>query len=283
VNQTMESSKEKKIYCNKCGSEMPQGADFCENCGASKEVRDIKYVKPRGSGATFGKGVAIVVGGFFILIAIPILFGGGAVMGVTDFFNQGGGYIGVENVDLETNTQMLVGKEMDIHIDDFDGPPHWMWEPSLDDLVTIKIKAESNDGKPVFIGIAEASDAYPVFGDVAYDEVIEYSRDDIRDRFPDIAYRYHSGETLNTTPTDLDIWVTEVSGNGEQTLTWSPDIGNFWLVVMNEDGSTNVDVETGVAVKIPILDNIGRGLFVGGLVLLAFGVAIVYFGAIRPR
>ena len=280
----MESSKEKKtIYCNKCGSEMPQGADFCENCGASKEIRDIKYVKPRGTGATFGKGVAIVVGGFFILIAIPILFGGGAVMGVADFFDQGGGFIGVDNIDLETSTQMLVGKEMEIHIEDFDSPSNWMWEPDLDDLVTIRIKAESNTGKPVFIGIADASDAYHVFGDAAYDEIIKYSIDDVRGQYPDIAYRYHPGETLNMTPVDLDIWVTSVSGNGEQTLTWSPDIGNFWLVVMNEDGSANVDIESGVAVKIPILDNIGRGLFIGGLVLLGIGVAIVYFGAIRPR
>lgn len=280
----MESSKEKKtIYCNKCGSEMPSGADFCENCGAQREIREIKYVKPKGTGATFGKGVAIVVGGFFILIAIPILFGGGAVMGVSDFFDQGGGFIGVDDIDLETSTQMLVGKEMEIHIDDIEGPAHWMWEPGLDDLVTIKIKARSNDGKPVFIGIAEASDAYHVFGDVAYDEVIEYSVDDVRGQYPDIAYRYHSGGTLEVAPTELNIWVAEVSGSGEQTLTWSPEFGNFWVVVMNEDGSANVDVDTGLAVKIPILNNIGSGLFIGGLVLLGLGVAIVYFGAIRPR
>ncbi len=262
---------------------MPSGADFCESCGASREIRDIKYVKPTGTGVTFGKGVAIILGGFFILIAIPILFGGGAVMGVADFFDQGGGFIGVDNIDLETSTQMLVGKEMEIHIEDIDGPPHWMWEPGIDDLVTIKIKARSNDGKPVFIGIAEASDAYHVFSDVAYDEVVQYSVDDVRGQYPDIAYRYHSGGTLEVAPTELNIWVAQESGSDEQTLTWSPEFGNFWIIVMNEDGSANVDVDTGVAVKIPILDNIGRGLFVGGLVLLGFGVAIVYLGAIRPR
>ena len=262
---------------------MPQGGDFCESCGAPREVKEIRYVKSRGSGASFGKVVAIIAGGFFILIAVPILFGGGALMGVTDFFDQGSGYIGVDNIDLETHTQMLVGKEMEIYIDDIDGPPSWMWEPSIEDLVTIKIKAESNNGKPVFIGIVDASDAYTVFGDAAYDQVIEYNVDDNRGRYTDFTYRYHPGEALEIVPTELNIWITEVSGNGEQTLTWSPDNGNFWLVIMNEDGSANLDVETGLAVKVPILDNIGRGLFVGGLVLLAFGVAIIYFGAIRPR
>ena len=279
----MESSDEKKIYCQKCGSEMPQGADFCESCGAPREIKEIRYVKTRGSGASFGKAVAIIAGAFFILIAVPILFSGGALMGVTDFFDQGGGYIGVDNIDFGTSTQMLVAKEMDIHIDDYDGPPHWMWEPSIGDLVTIKIKAESNTGDDVFIGIVEANDGYSVLGDFAYDQISQFRMEDMRSRYPYIEYRHHSGETLNVTPGELDIWVAEISGSGEQTLTWSPELGNYWLVIMNEDGSANVNVETGLAVKMPILSKIGSGLFVGGLVLLAFGVAIVYFGAIRPR
>ncbi len=279
----MESSDEKKIYCNKCGSEMPQGADFCENCGAQREIKEIRYVKSRGSGSSLGKAIAIIAGSLFILIAVPILFSGGALMGVTDFFDQGGGYIGVDNIGFVTSTQLLVAKEMDIHIDDYDGPPQWLWEPDIGDLVTIKIKAESNTGDNVFIGIVEAGDGYAVLGDYAYDQISEFRMEDTRSRYPYIEYRHHSGETLNITPAELDIWVAEVSGSGEQTLTWAPELGNFWLVIMNEDGSANVNVEAGAAVKMPILSNIGSGLFVGGLVLLAFGVAIVYFGAIRPR
>ena len=279
----MESSNEKKIYCRKCGSEMPPNADYCEACGAPVEYREMKYIKPRGSGNNFGKVVAVLFGGFFILIAVPILFGGGALMGVTDFFDMGGGYIGVDNVNFGTSTQMLVAKQMDIDFDTYDGPPTWLWEPTVGDLITIKIKAESNKGDDVFIGIVEASDAYSVFGDIAYDQISRFNLEGPRDRYPDIAYRYHSGELLNITPTDLNIWVAEVSGSGEQTLTWTPEVGNYWLVIMNEDGSAHVDVDTGVAVKMPILSNIGRGLFVGGLVLLAVGVAIVYFGAIKPR
>lgn len=279
----MESSNEKKNYCNKCGSEMPQNADFCENCGAQKEYKEITYVKSRGSGNSFGKVVAILAGGFFIMIAIPILFSGGALMGISDVFDQGGGFIGVDNIDFETSTQMLVAKELDVYIDDFDGPPHWMWEPSIEDLVTFKVKAESNTGDNVFIGIVEAGDAYAVFGDVAYDQINQFVMEDVRGHSPYIEYRYHPGEVLNMTPADLDIWVTSVSGSGEQSLTWSPEIGHFWLVIMNEDASANVDIEAGVAAKIPILSNIGSGLFVGGLVLLGIGVAIVYFGAIKPR
>ena len=223
------------------------------------------------------------MGGFFILIAVPILFSGGALMGVTGIFDQGGGYIGIENVNFATSTQMLIGREMSVVIDDYDSPPSWLWEPDFSDLVTIKIKADSNTGDGVFIGIVEAGDAYAAFGDAAYDQITKFNMENLRGRNPEVTYRYHPGETLTIVPTDLDIWVAEVSGSGEQTLTWSPELGTYWLVIMNEDGSANVDIDAGVAVKMPILDNIGKGLFMGGLVLLAVGVAIVYFGAIKPR
>jgi hypothetical protein len=88
---------------------------------------------------------------------------------------------------------------------------------------------------------------------------------------------------LNITPTDLDVWTAEATGSGEQTLVWTPEPGNYWLVVMNADASPDVNIDLGAGVRIPILNYVGRGLFVGGLVLLAVGVAIVYFGAIKPR
>lgn len=277
------NSNEKKDYCKKCGSIMPENADFCESCGAPRRQSEITYVKSRGTGHNGWKAVAIIMGGLIILTSIPFLFGGGALMGVTEWLDQGGGYIGVDNVDLSTSTQVLVGKELDIYMSEMDYPSHWMWEPDLGDLVTVKIKAESNNGEAIFIGIADAEDAYAVFGDAAYDQVTKFRMEDFRDKYPYVEYRYHSGHALNVTPADLDIWVTEISGVGEQTLTWSPESGNYWLIIMNADGSANVDIQTGVGAKVPILGNIGRGLFVGGLVLLAVGVAIVYFGAIKPR
>ena len=276
------SNSNKKDYCAKCGSPLTDDSLFCESCGAPTRQGAVTYVKSQGGASNGWKAVAIIIGGLMIMGSIPFLFGGGALMGVTDWFDQGSGYIGIQNVELSTSTQFLVGKELDIYMDDYDGPSHWEWEPDLGNIVTFRVKAESNTGDEVFIGIIEADDAYELLGDAAYDQVTEFRLEDIKDD-PYIEYRYHAGQALNITPADLDIWVKEVSGAGEQTLTWVPESGEFWLVIMNADGSTNVDVDMGVGAKVPILDNIGRGLFVGGLVLLAAGVAIVYFGAIKPR
>jgi hypothetical protein len=272
-------------YCKSCGNVIDENADFCPACGQQTRKSEISYVKANRGGFGAGQVVAILLGGFLILISIPILFGGGAVMGVSGIFDQGGGFIGVNNIDFETGTQVLIAKSMDIEgldYDDFDGPPRWLWEPTIGDLVKIKIEAESNDGKPVFIGIIRESDALEYFGDVKYDYITDFHMENPRSR-PYISYRKHSGVDVTFEPADLDIWVEEMHGNGEQTLVWEPEVGDYWLVIMNEDASAGVDMETGLSVRVPILGSIGRGLFLGGLVSLAFGVAIVYFGAIRPR
>ena len=272
-------------YCKSCGNVIDEDADFCPACGDQTRKSGINYVKANKGGFGAGQVIAVLLGGFLILISIPILFGGGAVMGVGDIFNQGGGFIGVNNIDFETGTQVLIGKSMDIEgleYDSFDGPPGWLWEPTIGALVKIKIKAESNDNKPVFIGIIRERDGLEYFGDVEYDYITDFHMENPNSR-PYITYRRHSGDKLTIDPADLDIWVEEVHGNGEQTMVWEPEVGDYWLVIMNEDRSAGVDMETGLSVRVPILGTIGRGLFLGGLVSLAFGVAVVYFGAIRPR
>jgi len=280
-----EKSTQENQYCKSCGNVIERDADFCPACGQQTRKSEISYVKANKGGFGAGQVVAVLNGGLLILISIPILFGGGAVMGVGDIFNQGGGFIGVDNIDFETGTQVLIGKSMDIEgldYDDFDGPPMWLWNPDIGDLLKIKIKAESNDNKPVFIGIIRERDGIEYFGDIEYDYVTDFHLENPRSR-PYITYRKHSGTDVAFEPEDLDIWVEEAHGYGEQTMIWEPEVGDYWLVIMNEDGSAGVDVETGLSVKLPILGTIGRGLFLGGLVSLAFGVAIVYFGAIKPR
>ena len=95
-----ESNKKDVVYCKKCGEEMSKDAIFCQNCGTPKVGKEITYIKSRGSGIGFGKAVAIIVGGLFILIGISVLFAGGALMGVTGFLDQGEGFIGVDNIDI---------------------------------------------------------------------------------------------------------------------------------------------------------------------------------------
>ncbi|MBS3787337.1 hypothetical protein KGY79_03975 [Candidatus Bipolaricaulota bacterium] len=45
---------------------------------------------------------------------------------------------------------------------------------------------------------------------------------------------------------------------------------------MNEDGSRGIDIDGKIGVKVPIIEGIGIGLFIAGLVLILFAFLIVY-------
>jgi hypothetical protein len=275
------------MYCRECGKEVAELTEVCPHCGAEIMKPSIIYTKPQSSSWNAGKTVAVLLGGFLLFVGIPILFGGGALMGVTSFLNQGGGYIGIEGIDVTTGTQALVARELDIGdiiIDDVDrSPPRWLWDPDIEDFVSFRVKAESNDGKPVFIGIIPQHEAFNYLGSAEYDQLTQFVMEDLTRRRPYIEYRHHQGEEITVSPTDLDIWVAESNGIGTQTLTWSPKPGEYWLVIMNSDASPGVNVELGISVKIPILVKIAQGLFLGGLALAGLGVAVIYFGVINPR
>jgi hypothetical protein len=66
-------------------------------------------------------------------------------------------------------------------------------------------------------------------------------------------------------------------------VTWTPSTGEYWVVIMNADGSKGVDANVQVGVRVTILSWIGGGLLIGGLFVAMIGVVVIYFGAIRRR
>ncbi len=115
VNRQMdEINQNEKPYCKTCGKELPNNADFCPACGETTHKSAITYVRRDRGGIRGGQIIAILVGGFLILVSLPVLFGGGALLGVSGVFDQGNGYLGINDIDLMTSTQVIVAKEMDI-------------------------------------------------------------------------------------------------------------------------------------------------------------------------
>ena len=58
-------------------------------------------------------------------------------------------------------------------------------------------------------------------------------------------------------------------------------MGEYWVVVMNTDGSKSVDVNVQVGARATILTWIGWGMLIGGLMIALVSVIILYFGAFR--
>ena len=270
-------------YCKKCGKEVEPGVEFCPHCGADLRATDILYTKSGSVGWDAGKVLVVLFGGLLILVGVPLLFGGTALMGITRSLSDGYGYIGVSGVGIDTGTQAIVFSPMhvdEIVIDEIDGPMVRYWQPEPGDFIDLKFTLDSNNGKEVFIGIVEKSEAIPVFTGIMYDAIIDIDMDHPHDSNPQITYRRHNGERFEGSPADLNIWSAYAYGE-DLKLEWEPERGDYWLVIMNLDGSAGVDVDAGLGIKGQFLDFISRGLIFGGIVCFGLGAVIIYFAVVR--
>lgn len=221
-----------------------------------------------------GRILALIVGGLILLTAVGLLVGGGALLWVNTDLTDTEGFIATRSHRLERESCAVVFQHINIHMGEV--VEGWgVWTPSPKDLVTIRLTCSSNDpSKKVFIGIATESDGEAYLSNVQYDEVT-YLRISSSGTL-DVKYEAHSGDVTPADPSSQAFWTASVHGSGTQTLEWSPETGNYWIVMMNEDGSAGVDVTVSFGVRVPMLSTIGRWLLAGGMVALIMGVVTVY-------
>ena len=70
-------------------------------------------------------------------------------------------------------------------------------------------------------------------------------------------------------PADQDFWIAQASGSGTQEVVWEPASGDWMFVVMNADGSSQVQVEARIGAEFPSIGWIGW-------VALGVGAALTY-------
>lgn len=265
-------------YCRNCGAELKGNEKFCPACGVSVSGTERK-VETRTKRSDGVKIILFVVGGIILLISIGLLFGGGALFWLNTSLTDSEGFITTKSHQLQTDSYAIAFQHINIEVGEVVG--RWgVWQPSPGDFVTIKITVSSNDpSKKVFIGIARASDATLYLNDVEYDEITRFNVSP--SRTIDVEYTTHSGDTVPSAPTTQTFWTISEHGAGTQTLEWSPEPGNYWIVLMNEEGSAGIDSTIELGAKIPLLFIVGSVLLAGGIVALIIGGIIIYFGIRR--
>ncbi len=270
-------------YCEKCGNEIDEETTFCPKCGANVKSPDVAYRRLRSSEQNVTTILAVFFGGIIIIASLGILAGGGTVMWAQSIFSDADGFLISREVKLQVDSHAIVGQGVDIDIDV--NTPSYVRQPELGDFVTLKLVGTSNDpSKPVFIGIAQEGAASAYLSGVEYDEVVDldWPYDRVWQQ-PTVSYDAHHGGAPSQAPATETLWEASITGSGTQTLEWAPEEGNFWFVVMNADGSSDVDVNMQIGAKIPFLKYIGGMLFAGGFISLVVGSLIIYLGAIRSR
>lgn len=83
-------------------------------------------------------------------------------------------------------------------------------------------------------------------------------------------------------PGDSDVWVASASGVGEQRISWTPESGDWTVVVMNADGGAGVAADLAVGAEAPVLGWLVVGMLVAGGLSLALAVGLL-LGAVYVR
>jgi len=100
-----------------------------------------------------------------------------------------------------------------------------------------------------------------------------------------VDYRRENADGTSTPapPADQAFWVAQVSGEASQSLTWDLEPGNWAIVVMNADATTNVVADIELGGQVDYLVPIAIGLVIGGIALLAMAAAMTIGGVGRTQ
>ena len=129
----------------------------------------------------------------------------------------------------------------------------------------------SSAGEDVFVGVAPAAQAQAYLEGAPIDVVTDLDA-------PEIRTRPVRGRGRVAPPGSQDIWVATAEDG--RPLEWTLLPGEWWLVVMNADGSPGIDVSGTAAVEVPVLGAFVVAVLIVGLALMAGGLAFV-ISAIR--
>src|SRR5687767_4447067 len=137
---------------------------------------------------------AIVAAGATAVLSLGFL-GTGAALLWADSEGDRQGYISTDTERFSTGARALATENLDMALD---GP-----ESLLDDgaLGKLRVRAESNDGKPVFVGVARTSDVEDYLRGTAHDVVTDVDVDPF-----DADYSARPGDREPAPPAQQRFW-----------------------------------------------------------------------------
>lgn len=227
---------------------------------------------PPQRGMSAGRVILIVLGSLISLIGLGLALAGGGILVAREVLTDSEGFFTTSNQRFATSGRALASESLSV----LEGVPVDLAEGNL---ATIRIRASRLDPeRAVFVGIARASDVDRYLAGVAHDRVRKVEYDPFR-----IDYSRRPGTAVPAPPSTQTFWVAQAQGVGTQTVRWNVSGGTWSVVAMNADGSRGVTVDADVGAKVSHLVAIAVSLLVAGLLLLGAAVAMIVFGARRPR
>jgi hypothetical protein len=220
----------------------------------------------RPAGSSAGPIVALVAGLLVLLVGLGLGAGGIGALWLGSR-RDAAGFVASNQRTLTTPTAALAAEDVNIDL----GSGADAWVPS-DRFGTVRVRAESTDGGPVFIGIAPQSAIDGWLDGVAYDEVQGVGRT--------VTYIRHDGTVeAAAAPTAQTFWAASTTGAGRQELTWRISSGQWGIVIARPDGEPGVTARVDVGASIPDLTGLGVGLLVVAGIVILGAAALIVVGA----
>jgi len=221
-----------------------------------------------------GKIVLLVFGVIVLLISFGLLAGGGALIWADATHVDSEGFITSEPIQIERDSYAVISGSIDID-------EEALRALRIMGVITFfEVEGRSNNpSKQIFIGVADESDVETYLNNVDYDEITSIDINWLSS--DEVTYTSHPGSSTPIAPTSQTFWTESSHGAGTQSLEWETEVGRHSIVLMNDDGSSGVDLSVVFKAKIPSLVGWSIGFLVGGLVVLIAGGFMVYLAVRR--
>ena len=222
-----------------------------------------------------GRVVAIVIGSILGVIGLGLLIVGIAGTIAYGVAHDDDGYFRTDEIHLASTTAAITSDSVDLG--GAPGDADWMTERGDFATVSISLQPAGSD-RQLFAGIGPTADVESYLGSVARDRVTDY--DDST-----VSYERLDGSATATPPGDETFWAAKVETGEPGALTWNVESGDWTVVIMNADGSSGVDANARVGIKIDWLLPVAIVLMVIGVLLLVGGIllAVLVGRERRPR
>ncbi len=220
-----------------------------------------------GRRSSTGPVIALVVGVLAVLPALAVTGLGGAGLWLNNH-RDSAGFVSTGARPLASTTAAITAEDVDLQFDR--GTATWA---SPDRFGTLRVRATSPDGSPLFVGIAPQAALDGWLGRTAHDQVRNIG-------YGGITYQRHTGDASAGVPSEQTFWTTSVNGAATQELTWPVQPGRWALVIARADGAPGVRARVDVGANIPSLTGIAVGFLVAGLILLAVAIGLIIIGAV---
>lgn len=219
--------------------------------------------------ATVTRVLGVVFGAFFLLISVPMMIGGAAVLAIPAVIADDQGYMNAPTIHVQNdNAYAYVSESFKLENNESttqssDNGVNYQFD-NYGKIVNFRVMADS-----YFVGLAPTAEVQSYLKDVPYEVVSQMNNQDIT------TYSVNAGKNGSLAgPLEQSFWIA----SGTDVLYYTPSASDFnkqlTLVVMKTDASQGINSDVKIGVNVPILQPIGIILLVIGGIFFVLTVTL---------